>query len=59
MRRRGRELLREIEKADRLAPGLEFPVPVFDGVRAQCRTGERFSRFDQFGDEELDRAAAP
>src|SRR5207245_4206973 len=46
----------EIEEADRLASGLEFPIPIFDGVRAQCRRGERLRRFDQLGGEELDCA---
>ncbi len=46
MRRVAREFLRQLEEGDRLAPGFEFPVPIFDGVRAQGRRGERLRRFD-------------
>src|SRR2546430_11517677 len=49
MRRLRHEFFCEIEEADRLAAGLEFPVLIFDGVRAQGRRGARLRRFNQFG----------
>src|SRR5258707_927827 len=56
IRRTSGEPLSEIEEADRLAPGLEFPVPIFDGVRSHRRRGVRTCGRYQPGPEELHRA---